>query len=154
MPQRASLLAICFSLSTGIGKLRSSGAEGSAFAFWARKYRVQQQAAMDIGKLSEHVVAFSAAVPALASAALFAFALSKGTDSLAVGDFLAVYVMSMTFYVAIARLGQSFEAIAAIAPRGGANSTSAQSCARGDPYGGRGGGIERRNPVRPREFPL
>ena len=105
-----------FQFINGIGKLRSSGAEGSAFAFWARKYRGQQQAAMDIGKLSEHVVAFSAAVPALASAALFAFALSKGTDSLAVGDFLAVYVMSMTFYVAIARLGQSFEAIAAIAP--------------------------------------
>ena len=105
-----------FQFINGIGKLRSSGAEGSAFAFWARKYRGQQQAAMDIGKLSEHVVAFSAAVPALASAALFAFALYKGTDSLAVGDFLAVYVMSMTFYVAIARLGQSFEAIAAIAP--------------------------------------
>ena len=110
------LAGALFQFINGIGKLRSSGAEGSAFAFWARKYRGQQQAAMDIGKLSEHVVAFSAAVPALASAALFAFALYKGTDSLAVGDFLAVYVMSMTFYVAIARLGQSFEAIAAIAP--------------------------------------
>ena len=105
-----------FQFINGIGKLRSSGAEGSAFAFWARKYRGQQQAEMEIGKLSEHVVAFSAAVPALASAALFAFALYKGTDSLAVGDFLAVYVMSMTFYVAIARLGQSFEAVAAVAP--------------------------------------
>ena len=111
-----------FQFINGIGKLRSSGAEGSAFAFWARKYRGQQQAEMEIGKLSEHVVAFSAAVPALASAALFAFALYKGTDSLAVGDFLAVYVMSMTFYVAIARLGQSFEAVAADCPRGRANS--------------------------------
>ena len=121
-PQRRRYAAVrqlagdLFQFINGIGKLRSSGAEGSAFAFWARKYRGQQQAAMDIGKRSEHVVAFSAAVPALASAALFAFALYKGTDSLAVGDFLAVYVMSMTFYVAIARLGQSFEAIAAIAP--------------------------------------
>ena len=121
-PQRRRYAAVrqlagdLFQFINGIGKLRSSGAEGSAFAFWARKYRGQQQAAMDIGKLSEHVVAFSAAVPALASAALFAFVLYKGTDSLAVGDFLAVYVMSMTFYVAIARLGQSFEAIAAIAP--------------------------------------
>ena len=121
-PQRRRYAAVrqlagdLFQFINGIGKLRSSGAEGSAFAFWARKYRGQQQAAMDIGKLSEHIVAFSAAVPAFASAALFAFALYKGTDSLAVGDFLAVYVMSMTFYVAIARLGQSFEAIAAIAP--------------------------------------
>ena len=105
-----------FQFINGIGKLRSSGAEGSAFASWARKYRVQQQAQMDIGKLNEHVVAFSAAVPVLASAALFAFALYKGPDQLAVGDFLAVYVMSMTFYVAIARLGLSFEAIAAITP--------------------------------------
>ena len=70
---------------------------------------------MEIGKLSEHVVAFSAAVPLFAGAALFAFALYKG-PTLAVGDFLVVYAMSMTFYVAITRLGQSFEAIAAIAP--------------------------------------
>ena len=104
-----------FQFINGIGKLRSSGAERSAFAFWARKYRAQQQAKMEIGKLSEHIVAFSAAVPLLAGAALFAFALYKG-PALAVGDFLVAYAMSMTFYVAITRLGQSFEAIAAIVP--------------------------------------
>ena len=110
------LAGTLFQFINGIGKLRSSGAEGAAFAFWARKYRVQQQAEIEIGKLSEHVVAFSAAVPAIAGAALFAFALYEGADQLAIGDFLAVYAMSMTFYVAIASLGRSFEAIAAIAP--------------------------------------
>lgn len=104
-----------FQFINGIGKLRSSGAERSAFASWARKYRDQQQATMEIGRLSEHIVAFSAAVPLLAGAALFAFALYKGTE-LAVGDFLVAYAMSMTFYVAITQLGQSFEAIATIAP--------------------------------------
>ncbi|MCE2448137.1 MAG: NHLP bacteriocin export ABC transporter permease/ATPase subunit [Candidatus Latescibacteria bacterium] len=104
-----------FQFINGIGKLRSSGAEGSAFAFWARKYRAQQQAAMEIGKLSEHVVAFSAAVPILTGTALFVFALYTGPE-LAVGDFLVVYAMSMTFYAAVTRLGQSFEAIAAISP--------------------------------------
>ena len=143
-----------FQFINGIGKLRSSGAEGSAFAFWARKYRGQQQAAIDIGKLSEHVVAFSAAVPALASAALFAFALHKGTDSLAVGDFLAVYVMSMTFYVAIARLGQSFEAVAAVAPGVEQIQPVLEAVPEATPTGDAGSGIERRNPVRPREFPL
>ena len=105
-----------FQIINGIGKLRSSGAEESAFAAWARRCREQQEIGMRIGRLDEHVVAFSAVVPALADAALFAFALRQGPEQLAVGDFLAAYAMSMTFFVTIARLGQSFEAIAAIVP--------------------------------------
>ena len=105
-----------FQLVKGIAKLRSSGAEESAYAVWARRYREQQQAMMQIGRLDGHMVAFSAAVPALAGAALFAFALRQGPDRLAVGDFLAVYAMSMIFFVTIARLGRSFEAVAAIVP--------------------------------------
>ena len=105
-----------FQFVRGIAKLRSSGAEESAYAVWARRYREQQQAIMQIGTLDEHMVAFSAAVPAIASAALFAFALRQGPERLAVGDFLAVYTMSMIFFVTVARLGRSFEAVAAIVP--------------------------------------
>ena len=105
-----------FQIVRGIAKLRSSGAEESAYAVWARRYREQQRAMMQIGRLDEHMVAFSAAVPALAGAALFAFALRQDPDRLAVGDFLAVYAMSMIFFVTVARLGRSFEAVAAIVP--------------------------------------
>ena len=121
-PQRRSyavtrqLAGDLFQFISGIGKLRSSGSEGSAFASWANKYRTLKQTEMEIGRLNDHVAAFSAALPPLASAVLFTFALYKGTDQLAVGDFLAVYVMSMTFYMAISRLEQSFKEVVAIVP--------------------------------------
>ena len=101
----------------GMGKLRSAGAEASAFASWARGYREQQLAAMQIGRLDEHLVAFSAAVPALAGAALFAAALWQGPDQLTVGDFLVAYTVSVLFFTAVTGLGRSFQAIAAIVPR-------------------------------------
>ena len=86
------------------------------FAVWAQRYRDQLRARMRIGKLNEHVVAFTAAVPALGTAILFAFAMHRDPEQLPAGEFLAVYAISMTFFVAIARFGQSLEAIAAIIP--------------------------------------
>ena len=100
----------------GIAKLRATGAEGSAFAAWANRYREQKRAEIRIAVLSEHVAAFSAAVPALGSAALFAVALRQGQDSLAPADFLAVYTASMVFYMAVVTLGQSLTSVASVIP--------------------------------------
>ena len=105
-----------FQYINGIAKLRSTGAEASAFASWAKKYREQKQAEMQTGRLNEHLVSFSAALPMLAAAALFAAALRRGPDGLMVGDFLAVFAASMLFYTVVARFGQSFHAVAAILP--------------------------------------
>jgi ATP-binding cassette subfamily C protein len=105
-----------FQFINGMSKLRSAGAEASAFAAWARGYREQHLAGMQIARLNEHLVAFSAAAPVLVGATLFAVALRQGSDQLAVGDFLVVYAVSMTFYTAVAGLGRSFEAIAAVVP--------------------------------------
>ena len=99
-----------------MGKLRSTGAEGTAFAACAGRYRTQQQAEMQIGCLSEHLVAFSTAMPALAGAALFCLVLLQDPGETAIGNFLVVYAASMIFYMSIVRLGQSFEAVAAIVP--------------------------------------
>ena len=100
----------------GIVKLRATGAEGSVFAAWARRYRQQKQEEIRIAVLTEHVTAFSAAVPALAAAALFAVALGRGRAQLAPADFLAVYTATMMFYLAVATLGRSLQAVAAIVP--------------------------------------
>ena len=100
----------------GMGKLRSAGAEASAFASWARGYREQHLAGIQINRLNEHLVAFSAAVPALSGAALFAAALWRGDERLALEDFLVVYAVSMTFYFTVTGLGRSFEVIAAALP--------------------------------------
>ena len=105
-----------FQFINGIGKLRALGAEDSAFARWARRYREQQHARIRISRLSEHLVAFSTAVPASGGAALFGAVLWSGPTSVTAGDFLVVYASAMIFYAAIVGLGQSSEALAGIIP--------------------------------------
>ncbi len=100
----------------GVAKLRTSGAEGMAFIMWAQGYREQKQTEMRLGAYQEHLMAFTAAVPLFASAALFALALAVGGDDLAVGGFLAMYAAFMVFNGAVVRLGGAFSAIAAILP--------------------------------------
>ena len=121
-PQRERYMAArrltgdLFQFVNGIGKLRLGGAENSAFAAWARGYRKQKQAEININRLSEHLTAFSAAVPAIAATCLFGVALIQDPTILRAGDFIAIFAASMMFYMAIVRLGVSFEAIAAILP--------------------------------------
>ncbi len=105
-----------FQFINGMSKMRSAGAEVPAFASWARGYREQQLAGMQIARLNEHLLAFSAAAPALVGAALFSLAISRGADQFSIGDFLVVYSVSITFHVAIVGLGRSFDAIAAVVP--------------------------------------
>ena len=105
-----------FQFINGISKLRSAGAEASAFASWARGYREQHAAGLQVATFNEHLVAFSAAAPTLVAAVLFAAALWRSSDHLAVSDFLVVFAVSMTFYAAVAALGRSFEALAAVIP--------------------------------------
>ena len=114
--QARRLAGDLFQFLNGITKLRATGAEGSAFAAWANRYREQKRAEIRIAVLSEHVAAFSAAVPALGSAALFAVALRQGQGSLAPADFLAVYTASMVFYMAVVTLGQSLTSATSVIP--------------------------------------
>ena len=100
----------------GIGKLRGAGAEPSAFAAWARQYREQHLAGIQVSRLNEHLVSLSVAMPAVVGAALFAVALSRDAEQLQISDFLVVYAVAMTFLSAAANLGRSFEAIAATLP--------------------------------------
>ena len=105
-----------FQLVAGIAKLRVDGAEGSAFAMWARDYREQKQAELELGSLEAHLQAFGAALPLLAAALLFVVTTLPGREPLAVGDFLVVYALLLLFQHAVARLGTSFSAVAGIIP--------------------------------------
>ena len=98
----------------GIGKIRSAGAEASAFAAWA--YREQQLATVQTSRINEHLVAFHAAGPALMGAALFGVVVWLGVARFDTGNFLAIYAASIMVYSAIVGLGASFEAIAAFVP--------------------------------------
>ena len=103
-----------FQFIGGMSKLRSAGAEASAFAAWARGYREQILARRQSDDLNKHLLAFSAAVLPLASGALFAVAFLQEPGSLTAGDFLVIFAVSMVFYTAVIALGRSFELLAAV----------------------------------------
>ena len=104
-----------FQIVDGIAKLRVENAEGSAFAIWARDYREQKRAELDIGALEAHSRAFGAALPFVAGGALL-LAVATGERTLPVGDFLVVYTVFLAFQSAVARLGESFGTVAATLP--------------------------------------
>ncbi len=105
-----------FQLINGISKLRVDGAEGSAFAVWARDYREQKQAELERGTFETHLQAFGAALPFLAGAMLILMATYPDRETITVGDFFVVYLLFMLFLTGVARLGTSFSAVAAIMP--------------------------------------
>ena len=105
-----------FQIVGGITKLRVENAEGSAYAIWARDYREQKRAELELDALEGHSRAFAAALPFLAAGVLLFAAIAVGERAVPVGDFLVVYIVFITFQSAIARLGESFGTIAAMLP--------------------------------------
>ena len=111
-----SLAGVLLQLIGAAHKLRAAGKEWTAFTRWARDYREQTRSAMKVGALHEHLVAFTAAAPLLATAALFAVAVEMGPAALSAGAFLTVYAAYMVFMSAITALGHSMSGVAAIVP--------------------------------------
>ena len=105
-----------FQLINGIARLRIGGAEGSAFAVWARDYREQKRAELELGVLETHLVAFGAALPLLAGAVLVLGAAGSEPGALSAGDFLVAFTLLLLFQAAVVRLGASFGSVAAIVP--------------------------------------
>ncbi len=105
-----------FQLINGIAKLRVEGAEGSAFAVWARDYREQKHAELQRSTLETHLQAFGTALPLLAGAVLILAATFPGRETITVGDFFVVYLLFLLFLTGVGRLGASFSAVAAIIP--------------------------------------
>ncbi|MDE0382541.1 MAG: ATP-binding cassette domain-containing protein [Defluviicoccus sp.] len=105
-----------FQIVGGISKLRVENAEGSAFAIWARDYREQKRAEIELGALEGHSRAFGAALPFLAGGVLLFAVAGSGDRHVPVGDFLVVYTVFIAFQTAIARLGESFGTLAAMLP--------------------------------------
>lgn len=88
---------------------------------------------MNVGVLNEHLVAFTAAAPLLATATLFAAALGQGTEALSTGAFVAVYAAYMVFLSAIAALGRCVAGVAVIVPAGEQVSPILKASPRGVP---------------------
>ena len=105
-----------FQIVDGIAKLRVENAEGSAFAMWARDYRDQKRAEVELDALEGHSRAFGAALPFLAGGVLLFAVVTVGERDVPVGDFLVVYLVFIAFQQAVARLGESFGTVAAMLP--------------------------------------
>ena len=105
-----------FQIVGGITKLRVENAEGSAYAIWARDYREQKRAEIELGALEGHSRAFGAALPFLAGGVLLLTVMTVGDRTVPVGDFLVVYTVFIAFQSAIGRLGESFGTVAAMLP--------------------------------------
>ena len=105
-----------FQIMGGIAKLRVENAEGSAFAIWARDYREQKRAELELGVLEGHSRALAAALPFIAGGVLLFATVEVSGRNIPVGDFLVVYTLFIAFHAAIARLGESFGTIAAMLP--------------------------------------
>ena len=105
-----------FQIVGGIAKLRVENAEASAFAVWARDYRKQKRAELELGVLEGHSRAFGAALPFLAAGVLLFAAAATGDGDIPVGEFLVVYLVFIAFQSAVVRLGESFGTVAAMLP--------------------------------------
>ena len=105
-----------FQIVGGIAKLRVENAEGSAFEIWVREYREQKRAELDLGHFEGHSRAFGAALPFVAATVFLIAVVLRENNELPVGDFLVVYTVFITFQYAVARLGDSFGAVAAMLP--------------------------------------
>ena len=105
-----------FQIVGGIAKLRVENAEASAFAIWARDYREQKRAELELDALEGHSRAFGAALPFLAGGVLLFAIVTVGERSVPVGDFLVTYLVFIAFQSAIARLGDGFGTVAAMLP--------------------------------------
>ena len=101
---------------TGISKLRTTGAEDLAFAAWARQYHGHKQAEIRLSILGEHLAAFGAAVPALASTVLFSVVAIRGDGGVDTADFLAVFTAVMALCMAVIMLGNAARAVAFVKP--------------------------------------
>ena len=105
-----------FQIIGGIVKLRVESAEGSAYAVWAREYRAQKQAEIELGRLQSHSRAFAASLPFLAAGALLAVIAADGSRTVPAADFLVVFTVFLTFQSTVARFSESFGEIAAALP--------------------------------------
>lgn len=103
-------------LISGLSKLRVAGAEGTAFAVWARHYREQKEAERALTRRDGHLQAFATALPLLSGAVLVLAATIPQERTISTGDFVAVFLLFMLFESAVAKLARALRENIALMP--------------------------------------
>ncbi|HMD86100.1 MAG TPA: NHLP bacteriocin export ABC transporter permease/ATPase subunit [Terriglobia bacterium] len=104
------ILGLTLQLINGISKLRVSGTERFAFAYWGKNYSEQQKLNFSVQRLQDYIGSLNQTIPTLATAAIFAVAGSMlfqpnapGVAGLTPGFFLAfsaafgMYISSLVY---------------------------------------------------------
>jgi NHLM bacteriocin system ABC transporter ATP-binding protein len=109
---------LIFQIITGISKLRVAGAEGYAFAYWAKKFAEQRRLAYRARLITNRLSVFNSVLPIGAALAIFSmvlFASSKG-EVLSTGDFLAFNSAFTQFLTASISMSMSIVLLMSIIP--------------------------------------
>jgi NHLM bacteriocin system ABC transporter ATP-binding protein len=120
--ERAGVIAgLVLQLLSAISKLRTAGAEGRAFAVWARQFAEQKRHAFGAGAVLNHFTVFTAAYPLLASMAFFGaihFATRSDQPSpVSTGAFIAVMAAFGQLLAGMLGLGTSLISVLQIVPQ-------------------------------------
>ncbi len=118
------ITGLVLQLITGIGKLRTAGAEDHAFRVWAQAFAEQKRIAYKIGTISNVSAVFNAGAPILTSIVIFATlasiqasgAANGAAAGFSTGDFLAFNAAFGAFLSAMLALSSSSLQMLAIVP--------------------------------------
>ncbi|MGZ4843654.1 MAG: NHLP bacteriocin export ABC transporter permease/ATPase subunit [Candidatus Angelobacter sp.] len=116
---RGQIAGLRVQLVNGISKLRSTGAESRAFAFWAKVYRSQTGITIRAGKVANVIATFTAVFPLICFGTMFALAAVEsgtGGSRLTVGEFVAFMAAFVQFLNAGSQLSASAVSLMRIVP--------------------------------------
>jgi ATP-binding cassette subfamily C protein len=111
--------ALVLQLLTGVSKLRVTGAEGRAFAEWAREFAKKKKLAMRTGIIEGWLATFTAVFPVLSAMTIFWVLLSyvQGPgSSMSAGAFIAFNAAFGTFLAQMLQLSNAAMSVLTVIP--------------------------------------
>ena len=119
MKIEGKLSALVLQLLTGVSKLRVTGAEGRAFAEWAREFTQKKTLALRTGVIENWLATFSAVFPVLSAMLIFWVLLTyvEGPgSSMSAGHFIAFNTAFGTFLAQMLQLSNAAMSILLVVP--------------------------------------
>lgn len=110
------LSSIMLQTIEGISRFRASGAEGRAFAAWAREFSRAKQINYRVRDLANSLTVFNAGYQVLTTAIIFAMLLISGQQTMSTGQFLAFNAAFVQFMMAVLTVSGAWLTILSTVP--------------------------------------
>lgn len=106
------ILGMAIQLMSGISKLRTTGAEGRAYAYWAQHYRQQLKLMLGSQQIEDRIATFNLLQSSLTPMLIFSIAVSliaqeQAASSLSTGTFLAFNAAFASFIAGVTSLSNN-----------------------------------------------